>query len=160
MSIKIDLNTEKQKQIKTGHSPSVAHFPQTQLHTLNPKFLCPPLSKAAEGIVEYGCCSQSVTASFFCSIMGPLYRLQSFSKSLFWHGSSPQTTSFRKTCTCSWLCSLQGKHLAPAPEAIPPSPSSLTLVLRGRFHLLPHSSLPCSILPFLMNTSTEVPQLH
>lgn len=30
--------------------------------------------------VEYGHCSQSVTASYCCSIMGPLHRLQSFSK--------------------------------------------------------------------------------
>lgn len=117
-----------------------------------------PLVQGSTG--QSGGCSQSVTASFYRSIMGPLHRLQSFSRSLFWHGSSPWTAvpsgKSAPALACDPLWSA-GKTPAPAPEAIPPTPSSLTLVLRGLLHFLPHSSLPCSILPFLTDTSTEVP---
>lgn len=92
--------------------------------------------------------------------MCPLHRPQSFSRSLFWHGFSSWTAvpsgKSAPALACDPLWSA-GKIPAPAPEATPPSPSSLTLVLRGLFHLLPHSSLPCSILPVHTDTSTEVP---
>jgi len=108
-----------------------------------------------------------------CYSVGPPWGHRTWQKTCSRTSSSPQAVApgsshllcglsmgcTRTTCLTRVFSTGCRGSSALAPGALLPS-SSLTLVLQGCFsHIFPHSSLPCSVLPFIKYIFPEVPPL-